>query len=211
MAKEDIDDRELVRLMLRGDEAAFAQFFDRQFPALFRFAMSRLGYDADLAEDVVQATLIQATRKLATFRGEAALFTWLCTFCRHEISAVFRRRKKHQLEITGESDALEAALASLAAPDSDQPDAALRHDDLRSRVRAALDRLPSHYGRALAWKYLEDLPVREIASRLDIGSKAAESLLTRARQAFRTMFSRDEGAQDNPKLSNDVRPLAENS
>ncbi len=210
MAKEDYDDRELVRLMLRGDEAAFAQFFDRQFPALFRFAMSRLGYDADLAEDVVQATLIQATRKLATFRGEAALFTWLCTFCRHEISAVFRRRKKHQLEITGESDALEAALASLAAPDSDQPDAALRHDDLRSRVRAALDRLPSHYGRALAWKYLEDLPVREIAARLDIGAKAAESLLTRARQAFRTMFSRDEGALDDPKLSNDVRPLTGN-
>ena len=84
-------DRAFVRRLLRGDEEAFAEFFDGYFPRLYRFALARLR-DEDDAEEVVQATLIRATRKLSTYRGEAALFTWLCTFCRHEISACFERR-----------------------------------------------------------------------------------------------------------------------
>ncbi len=53
----------------------------------------------------------------------------------------------------------------------------------------ALDQLPSHYGSALEWKYLEELSVKEIASRLKLSPKAAESTLTRAREAFRDGFT----------------------
>ena len=47
----------------------------------------------------------------------------------------------------------------------------------------------AHYGDALEWKYLEGLAVREIADRLGLTAKAAESLLARAREAFRDGFS----------------------
>lgn len=57
-------------------------------------------------------------------------------------------------------------------------------------VHEVLDLLPERYASALAWKYLEDLPVKQIAWRLQIGDKAAESLLTRARDAFRTSYTR---------------------
>src|SRR6185295_13253388 len=87
-----MDDHALVRQMLAGDEAAFGEFFDTYFPRLFRFAVRRVAEDA--AEDVVQATLVQAIRKLGTWRGEAALFTWLCTLCRHEVSAFIRRERR---------------------------------------------------------------------------------------------------------------------
>ena len=66
--------------MVRGDEGAFGEFFESHFAPLFRFAMPRVGNDAQVAEDVVQATLCRAVRKLASYRGEAALLTWLCTF-----------------------------------------------------------------------------------------------------------------------------------
>jgi DNA-directed RNA polymerase specialized sigma24 family protein len=52
-----------------------------------------------------------------------------------------------------------------------------------------LDQLPTRYGDALEWKYGEGLSVKEIATRLGVGPKAAESLLTRARQAFRDAFA----------------------
>ena len=48
-----------------------------------------------------------------------------------------------------------------------------------------MDVLPTRYGDVLEWKYIDGLPVQEIARRLAIGPKAAESLLTRAREAFR--------------------------
>ena len=52
-------------------------------------------------------------------------------------------------------------------------------------VQRVLDHLPSHYADALEWKYIDEVSVQEIAQRLGVGAKAAESLLTRARRAFR--------------------------
>jgi DNA-directed RNA polymerase specialized sigma24 family protein len=48
-----------------------------------------------------------------------------------------------------------------------------------------LDHLPPHYGSVLEWKYIDELPVQEIADRLGMRLRAAESLLARARRAFR--------------------------
>ena len=76
------DERELVRRMLAGDERAFGAFFDGYFPRVYRFALPRLGGDADASKDVVQATLVKAIRNLASFRGDAALFSWICQICR---------------------------------------------------------------------------------------------------------------------------------
>ncbi len=52
-------------------------------------------------------------------------------------------------------------------------------------VEATLDSLPGRYGEVLEWKYIDGLSVAEIASRLEVGPKAAESHLTRARESFR--------------------------
>ena len=56
-------------------------------------------------------------------------------------------------------------------------------------VQLTLDSLPNPYGDMLEWKYLQGHSVKEIAARLQISPKATESLLTRARRAFREGFS----------------------
>jgi RNA polymerase sigma-70 factor (ECF subfamily) len=61
-------------------------------------------------------------------------------------------------------------------------------------VQATLDHLPGRYGQVLEWKYIQGLSVDEIATRLGVGYKAAESLLTRARGAFRDAFGLVAGA-----------------
>lgn len=184
-----MDDSLLVRRMLAGEEVAFDEFFNGYFPRLFRFACSRVG-DPDAAEEIVQATLVIALRKLATWRGEAPLFTWLCTFCRHEISAHYRRLGKHA-EVTSMDDVPEirAQLEAITARAADRPDTALDKEELARLVRLTLDYLPVRYGDVLEWKYIECVPVAEIAARLRATPKAAESLLTRARAAFREGFT----------------------
>ena len=184
-------ERELVRRMLVGDERAFTEFFDGFFPGLFRFALARMGRDEDAAEEVVQATLAAAIPKLGTFRGEAALFTWLCTFCRHEISAFYRRTGKDRATVTLVEDDPEVAVAleSIAAAIDRGPEAALRRDETARLVHLLLDRLPPRYAAVLEWKYIDGLSVKEIAARFELTSKATESMLTRAREAFREGFS----------------------
>ena len=83
----------MVAQMLAGDEDAFDEFFADYFPRLFRFAVLRLR-DPDAAEDIVQTSLIAGVRHLGSWRGEATLFTWLCTICRREISAWEKRTSR---------------------------------------------------------------------------------------------------------------------
>ena len=183
------DEREFVRRMIAGDEAAFDTFADSYIPALYRFAASRLDGDRELTREIVQTTLCKAIGKLSSFRGDAALMTWLCACCRNEIAGHFRKKmrpiREVDLEVVEETSA-----AELAGAAPEVPEAAALRGEARRLVHAALDELPPHYGQVLEWKYLEDLPVKEIASRLDLGPKAAESLLTRAREAFRKVHRR---------------------
>jgi RNA polymerase sigma-70 factor, ECF subfamily len=181
-------ERELVRRMLGGDEGAFDEFFADYFPRLFRFAVLRLR-DPDAAEDIVQTSLIAAVRHLSSWRGEASLFTWLCTICRREIGAWQKRTSRRVLvSIEDDDPSLRAALDSIGAA-ADAPDARLARADTGRTVQLVLDHLPPRYSRALEWKYMEELSVDDIAGRLQCTPKAAESLLTRARAAFRDAFA----------------------
>jgi RNA polymerase sigma-70 factor, ECF subfamily len=186
-----LPDKDLAERMLSGDEAAFAVFFRECFPRLYRFALARTQNDADAAEEVVQAALCAAISKLHTFRGEATLFTWLCTFCRHEISAYYDRirRQPPMTELVEQSTEVSAALESLWVLAGAGPEDLLRRTETARLVHVALDRLPGRYADALEWKYIDRLSVKEIAARLSLSPKAAESLLTRARESFRDGFS----------------------
>ena len=67
-----------------------------------------------------------------------------------------------------------------------------RAADLAARTRAALLRLPERYRDVLRAKYLDQQPVADIAAAQGISCKAVESLLTRARHAFRGLFDQQE-------------------
>jgi RNA polymerase sigma-70 factor, ECF subfamily len=187
LSKGPATDTALIASMLRGDEAAFRQFFDGYFPRLYRFAVPRVGGDADAAKEVVQETLIKAIRNLATYRGEAALFSWLCQICRRQIVDYLRANRRHsdRLVLVEDSDEMRAVLESIEAPASDEPAHGYSAEETRRLVQSVLDRLPERYGDVLEWKYIEGRSVEEIAAALGVGQTAAQSLLARARVAFR--------------------------
>jgi RNA polymerase sigma-70 factor (ECF subfamily) len=185
-----MSDLTLARRVLAGDEAAFDEFFDRYFPRLYRFAVARLANDQDAAEDVVQQVLVRALGRLHTYRGEAALLTWLCTLCRREIAARNEYQdRRREVPLVDDRPEIRMAIDALAASELVDPETSLQRRELAELVRLTLDLLPGHYGDVLEWKYMQELSVHEIADRLGVGYKAAESLLTRARAAFRDGFA----------------------
>jgi RNA polymerase sigma-70 factor (ECF subfamily) len=185
-----MNDAALARRVLAGDEAAFDEFFAAYFPRLYRFALARLGGNDAAAEEIVQLALLRALRQLHTYRGEAALLTWLCTLCRREIAAWCEREGRiREVSLFDDRPEIRAALEALAVTDADDPETELQRRELSSLVQVTLDHLPNRYGEILEWKYIQEQSVDEIASRLGVGYKAAESLLTRARTAFRDGFA----------------------
>jgi RNA polymerase sigma-70 factor (ECF subfamily) len=180
-------DQALVSRMLRGDEDAFEMFFDWMFPRVYRFALARVGGREDVAEDITQAAFCQGIRRLETWRGEASLFTWICTICRREVEAWRSAHPGADIHLIEDTPEIRAALEVLRSDEPLAADQMIQREQVATLIQRILDHLPTHYGKALEWKYLDEASVREIAARLDLSEKAAESLLTRARAAFREL------------------------
>ncbi len=191
-------DRAVARRILAGDAAAFQDVFDRFFPRLYRFALARLDGDSDLAGEVVQLTFCKAIERLDSYRGEAALYTWFCQICRNAIADHWRRshRAGRKVVLLEDLPNVRAILDAMVAPAMDQPEVDVWRHEVRRLVQATVDALPGHYGDVLEWKYVDGLTVKDIAARLDVGPKAAESLLTRARDAFRVAMVELAGSTD---------------
>jgi len=183
------EDRELARRVADGSRPAFDRFFREYFPRLFRFTVERTNGDAALAEEIVQRTMCQVVKHIGKYRGEALLFTWLCQICRNEFAMHLRKQGAGERKVVPFEDnpAVRAALESMS-DGAEDPEGEKTRSDLARFVRVTLEYLPANYARALDLKYLHGYSVDEIASEMDMTTKAAESTLSRARQAFREGF-----------------------
>lgn len=193
-----LDEQDLVDRMRRGEQRAFDQFFETYAARLGAFAARRSSLDSAALEDVVQVTMINAMRGLGGFRGGSALFTWLCQICRNHLADV-RRKTERQPKVQS-LDEMEARQSGTVVELTDfrDPLDECADDSTRSAVRRAVNKLPASYSRILELRFGDDLTVPEIAKVLQLSESAAESRLSRARQAFRESWSGGEtaGAQD---------------
>jgi RNA polymerase sigma-70 factor, ECF subfamily len=178
-------DKKLVDRLRAGDRAAFDEFFLEYHPKLYRFALRRLQPDIHAAEDAAQSAICAAMRSLHTYRGEAALLTWLCTICRRQMTS---SQSASHVQVQEDDPEVQAALEALLTSERDDPVSAVSAGELQNAVLTALDYLPSEYANVLEWKYVQELSVEQIAARIGRSFKATESLLTRARHAFREAF-----------------------
>lgn len=183
-------DQRLVAKLLEGDQQCFREFFDAYAQRLAAFVMRRTGGNMNNTEDIVQVSMIRAIRGLKNFRGDASLFTWLCTICRSEI-ADQRRKSGRQVPVVSmdAEPGVTARVAQLQAADEymfPPSDSMVSHADSISAVFA---QLPERYCRILEMKYGDELSVVEMSYELGLTAAATQSLLARARDAFRDAWS----------------------
>ena len=166
---------ELLAGVVAGQPAAVRRLLDEVAPIVYGFVFARVGGDQPVAEDLLQETLFEAVRSAAGFRGEAALSTWMC--------AIARRRLARHYEAERRAETARAGLHVVVAtePPVDDAEALERRD----QVVRALGRLPSLHRQVLVLKYLDGLPVEEIAGQLGRSRVQVQSLLQRARAGLR--------------------------
>ena len=189
---QTIFDSSWKRRAVNGDAAAAQALAEAALVPLFRFCFHRVGGDRHLCEEVVQETLLRRSRHLDQYeppRARDNILPWLCGLARNEISRVLSREKNaaslEQLWARMDRD-LRAIYSRLESEEF--PDDLLERQETRCAVNATMAQLPSHYRQALESKYLDGRSVRDIAGDAGNSEKAVESLLGRARQAFRETF-----------------------
>ena len=120
----DISDHALIdRVVINGDQRAFAELVKRHQSAL-RYSLRQLnGWNEAEADDLAQETFLKAFRALKTFRREANFFTWLY---RIGINTYLAQVRKGKLNTEPLDDQYDVA----ATPASGSPDAEQLHRDL---------------------------------------------------------------------------------
>lgn len=180
-------DPDLVRAAQAGDRQALELLWTRHAPKVARFA-GRMCRSPTEAEDIVQDTLLAATRTLAGFRGEAQVSTWLYQIARS--FCIKRRRRGRSLALGAGAQALDDADPVAPQADSDHsPEVLLGQADLGQAVANAIANLAPMYREVLVLRDVEGLTAGEVAQALGLGEAAVKSRLHRARQAIRSALA----------------------
>ena len=167
----ELPDRELLSAHCAGDPDAFGEIFRRHRDQMWALAL-RTTHDPELAADAVQEAFIAALRGADSFRGEAAVTTWL-----------------HRIVVNSCLDRLRRIKPVMHLPDADLSILADTHDhqhsvDVRLDIQAALEQLPESQRMALILVDMHGLKIAEAASILDVAEGTIKSRCARGRAAM---------------------------
>lgn len=149
---------------------AFLALYDRALPEVYGYLLHRCG-DEPLAEDLTSDVFLAAARSVSAGAVGTLSIAWLITVARNKLVDYWRRqaREERGLHVLGQD-----------------PGPADPLDDIEEgRALVTLRRLPASYQAVISLRYLDGLPVSQVAVEMGKTLHATESLLARARAAFR--------------------------
>ena len=168
-----VHDQELIGRVLAGDPSAERALYDAHVDRVFRLVY-RIAGDADRAQDYTQETFISAFARLADFRGEAALSTWLGSIA---ISITLNGLRKVTRQLTREVELDDTLTAGKGVAAADP--------DLKDRMAQAIDDLPEGYRTVFVMHDVEGYTHEEIAGSLGVHPGTSKAQLFRARARLR--------------------------
>jgi RNA polymerase sigma-70 factor (ECF subfamily) len=179
------DDRALLAAHIDGDPDAFGALFTRHRDRLWAVALRTTG-DPEEAADALQDAMVAAFRRAASYRGDAAVTTWLHRVVVNACLDRLRRRKVRQavplpddLDEHADRGGLVTSTAAAAGPE-DPADRAVA-DERRTVVLAALETLPAEQRAALVLVDMEGYSVEETAAILECAPGTVKSRCSRGR------------------------------
>ncbi len=178
---EDRSDERLVAMSAAGDREAFTVLVRRHQDVVYSLAL-RLTGDPDAAGDATQEALIRAWRAIGSFRGDAAITTWLH---RITVNTVWTHRRKVRRRQT---DSIDTVAHLLEAPDTAHPVRKAESAELGDRIDVALHSLPSGRRAVVVMKDVYGWSHADIAESLGISVAATKVRLHRARLQLQDML-----------------------
>ncbi|HEY3832159.1 MAG TPA: sigma-70 family RNA polymerase sigma factor [Acidimicrobiia bacterium] len=163
-----------------ADVDRFVAAYRTTLPEVFGYLARATAGDRALAEDLTSETYTAALSAWRRGQADALTVPWLIGVARHKLVDRFRRADREQRKL--------AMVHALGADDIDDSGDAVDRELLFGAIR----RLPPLQRAAVALRYVDDLPVREVAHLLDRSVAATDSLLRRARTALRALIEEAE-------------------
>lgn len=186
------DGAELARRIALHDQTAFELLMRQYNGRLFRVARAVLKNDAE-AEDALQDAYLDVYRHIASFRGGAALATWLTRIVLNHALMRLRRHRRERNVVPFSEGRGEGSLAGAEVPDEMAEPAphAVARAEMRRLLERRIDELPVAFRTVFVMREVEEMSVDETAHCLAIPPATVRTRLFRARALLREALSRD--------------------
>jgi len=161
-------DSDLVERVARGEKDALSELYRRYGGRVFRFALSLTGR-LELAEEVVQETFVSLWKGARGYEGRAQFSTWLLGIARNQSFAALR----------GEDKGARLPSCPLELPD---PQEAMEAEACTTRVRRAVEELPTQQREVVFLAFYEGLPYQEIAGIIGVPEGTVKSRMYHAKR-----------------------------
>ena len=163
--------------------ATLLALYDRALPQVYGYVLPRVG-DARIAEDITADAFLAAADALQRKHAAEITVGWLVTVARNKLVDHWRRKEREERKLA----LVHGELDTDDDPWQEHVDASLARDVLAS--------LGAHHQAALTLRYMDALPVPDVADAMGRTVHATEALLVRARNAFRRAYEAQMGDRD---------------
>lgn len=179
-----MNEKELVLAAKSGNRDAFNELISNYTDRIYRLAWKLSGNEED-ASDIFQETFLKAVDNIDSFRLESSFGTWLYTIAMNVMRTCFAKRKRMQLKPIEEYMPDHANGTSSKLLDWGDPHDLFENAQLREMIDAFLLEMSTENSTPFILRYLEEMPVKEIAEVMDLSVPAVKSRILRARLALR--------------------------
>lgn len=177
--RDETDDERLLARVAEGDVAAFERLYRRYYKRVFGF-VARIAPRFDIAEDVVEDTMVTVWQKAHTFAGRSKPSTWIFGIAYRK--ALTASRKEHDQTREGLDATLEA---------DHRQEHGLEAILVREHVARALGQLPPEQRAVVELTYMHGYKYTEIAEIVDCPVGTIKTRMRTARDKLRTMLAGD--------------------
>jgi RNA polymerase sigma-70 factor, ECF subfamily len=175
----------IIERILAGESQAVIKFYRTFSPKILRYLIQKLPNRED-AEDLANDVFLEAIDSLSMLEKEENISSWLYRIA-HNKMVDFYRKKKIKSVLLSNMPFLEIVESEI-----NQPEFQFEKNKIRDAIELSMHSLSHKYREILKLRYEERIPVKILATKLNLSFKATESLLFRARQSFKLAYARTE-------------------
>lgn len=186
---QQIDDRELVRLVVEGDVKAFEPLFMRHKDAIYAMLLKRTA-DLNYVDDLLQEAFMKAFININRYNPDYDFGAWICTIAKNTFVDFSRSRKSNALNpdnnlpIDGRCNTTQAT--------SPSPEESIINAQQRAQIDRYIAALPEDYRNLFVMRFLEEYTYEEIAEKLEMKLGTVKTRIFRVRAMMCKMIAHGE-------------------
>ena len=177
-SKLNSGDGKLLQRIAAGDKEAFTELYQRLQRPLFGFLV-KLVREREMAEELVNETLLDVWRQAGRFEGKSSASTWIYSIAHHKAVSRLRRIREY---------ALDEAAAEKIEDDAPPVDMRLQEDEMARLLKAMMCKLSFDHREVIQLAYYQEFSIQEIAEALDLPENTVKTRMFYARQRLKALL-----------------------